>query len=127
MIPAALEQLREAKAFTKLDLHNTYNLVRIREEDKWKTAFSTTSSHYHYQVMPYGLARSPSVFQCLISDMLQECLGKYVTAYIDDILIYSCDLQSPVTHVKQVVQLLRENHLYVKGEKCEFHQPSYDT
>lgn len=30
--------------------------MRIRQGDEWKTAFSTTTSHYQYHVMPYGLA-----------------------------------------------------------------------
>lgn len=71
--------------------------------------------------MPYVLAGVPSIFQCLINDMLHKCLGKFVIAYIDDILIHSPDLKSHVTQVKKVLQLLGENHLYVKGEKCEFH------
>ncbi len=31
LVPPALEQLRSAKYFTKLDLCNAYNLIRIRE------------------------------------------------------------------------------------------------
>lgn len=33
-VPADLEQLHEARYFTKLDLCRTYNLVRIQEGDK---------------------------------------------------------------------------------------------
>ncbi|KAL0176816.1 hypothetical protein M9458_029146, partial [Cirrhinus mrigala] len=45
----ALEQLRSAKYFSKLNLRNAYNLIRFREGDEWKTAFSTTTGHYEYR------------------------------------------------------------------------------
>lgn len=81
---AALEQLRRACIFSQLDLCSG-------KGDEWKTAFSTTSGHYHYQVIPYGLSSAPSGFQDLINDALRNFLGKFVIAYIDDILIYSTD------------------------------------
>ncbi len=46
LVPPALEQLRSGKYFTKLDLRNAYNLIRIREGEEWKTAFSTKTGHY---------------------------------------------------------------------------------
>ncbi|KAL0192343.1 hypothetical protein M9458_010639, partial [Cirrhinus mrigala] len=59
LVPPALEQLRRARIFTKLDLRNAYNLIRIRERDEWKTAFVTPTGHYEYKVMPYGLVNAP--------------------------------------------------------------------
>ena len=55
LIATAIESMHRVRFFIKLDLRSTYNLVRIREGDEWKTAFSTTSGHYEYLVMPYGL------------------------------------------------------------------------
>ncbi|KAL0176948.1 hypothetical protein M9458_029278 [Cirrhinus mrigala] len=72
LVPAALEQLRSARIFTKLDLRSAYNLVRIREGDEWKTAFMTPTGHYEYLVMPYGLVNAPSVFQNFIHEVLRE-------------------------------------------------------
>ncbi|KAK3518695.1 hypothetical protein QTP70_008578 [Hemibagrus guttatus] len=122
LVPAALEQLRGARLFTKLDLRSTYNLVRIRKGDEWKTAFHTTHGHYEYRVMPFGLTNAPAVFQALINGVFQDLLGKGVIAYIDDILVYSKSPEEHVLHVREVLSRLQCHHLYVKLEKCEFYR-----
>ncbi|KAL0167736.1 hypothetical protein M9458_035958, partial [Cirrhinus mrigala] len=116
LVPAALEELRGSQVFTKLDLRSAYNLVRIREGDEWKTAFVTPTGHYEYLVMPYGLSISPSVFQTFMNEVL--------SVYIDDILIYSRNMAEHRQHVQQVLHKLRQYQLYLKLEKCEFHQSS---
>ncbi|KAI2646312.1 Transposon Tf2-6 polyprotein [Labeo rohita] len=122
LVPPALEQLRMAKIYTKLDLRSAYNLIRIREGDEWKTAFSTTTGHYEYRVMPFGLANSPSYFQAFVNDVFRDMLNRWVIIYIDDILIYSNSLTEHVQHVRLILQRLIEHQLYAKLEKCEFHQ-----
>ncbi|KAK3549109.1 hypothetical protein QTP70_032424 [Hemibagrus guttatus] len=121
---AALEHFRGATIFTKLDLRSAYNLIRIREGEEWKTAFITPTSHYEYLVMPYGLANAPSVFQDFIHEVLREFLHRCVLVYIDDILIYSRSLAEHHQHVAEVLGHLREFQLFLKAEKCSFHQPS---
>ncbi|KAK3544517.1 hypothetical protein QTP86_014096 [Hemibagrus guttatus] len=124
LVPAALERLRGATVFTKLDLCSAYNLIRIRERDKWKTAFVTPTGHYEYLVMPYGLVNAPSVFQDFMHEVLQDFLHKTVLVYIDDILIYSRSIADHQRHVAEVLHRLRTYHLFLKAEKCLFHQPS---
>ncbi|KAK3506748.1 hypothetical protein QTP70_023746 [Hemibagrus guttatus] len=120
LVPAALEQLRGARVFTKLDLRSAYNLVRIREGDEWKTAFHTTHGHYEYCVMPFGLTNAPAVFQALINGVFRDLLGRGVIAYIDDILVYSTSMEDHVCQVREVLARLQQFHLFVKLEKCEF-------
>lgn len=122
LVPAALEMLRTARYFTKLDLRNAYNLIRIRSGDEWKTAFSTTSGHYEYRVMPFGLSNSPSVFQAFVNEIFRDMLHQRVIVYIDDILIYSDSLEEHVQDVRAVLKRLIDNQLYAKLSKCEFHQ-----
>ncbi|KAK3570544.1 hypothetical protein QTP86_022080 [Hemibagrus guttatus] len=122
LVPAVLEQLRGARFFSKLDLRSAYNLVWIRKGDEWKTVFHMTHSHYKYQVMPFGLTNAPAVFQALINGVFQDLLGKWVIAYIDDILVYSTSREEPVRHVREVLSRLQQHHLYAKLEKCEFHR-----
>ncbi|KAK3540782.1 hypothetical protein QTP86_001589 [Hemibagrus guttatus] len=122
LMPAALEQLRGARLFTKFDLRSAYNLVRIHKGDEWKTAFHTTHGHYEYRVMLFGLTNPSAVFQALINGVFQDLLGKGVIAYIDDILVYSKSPEEHVLHVWEMLSRLQRHHLYVKLEKCEFHR-----
>ncbi|XP_016326514.1 LOW QUALITY PROTEIN: RNA-directed DNA polymerase homolog [Sinocyclocheilus anshuiensis] len=124
LVPNALEHLRGATIFTKLDLRSAYNLIRIREGDEWKTAFVTPYGHYEYLVMPYGLTNAPSVFQDFMHEVLREFLHRFVIVYIDDILIYSRSQAEHRQHIAEVLQRLREHHLFLKAEKCTFHQPT---
>ena len=122
LISSAFELLKGASIFSKLDLRNAYHLVRIREGDEWKTAFNTPSGHYEYLVMPFGLTNAPAVFQALVNDVMRDMLNKFVFIYLDDILIFSKSEEEHVQHVRRVLQRLLENQLFVKAEKCEFHQ-----
>ena len=123
LLSSAFEPLQGATIFTKLDLRNAYHLVRIREGDEWKTAFNTSSGHYEYLVMPFGLT-VPAVFQALVNDVLRDMLNLFVFVYLNDILIFSKNREEHVHHVQSVLQRLLENSLYVKAEKCVFHASS---
>ena len=76
--------------------------MRIRGGDEWKTAFSTTSGHYEYLVMPYGVKNAPTVFQSFVDEILRDLLGQGVVVYIDDILFYSATRVAHVSGVSHV-------------------------
>ncbi|KAK3541054.1 hypothetical protein QTP86_012345 [Hemibagrus guttatus] len=71
--------------------------------------------------MLFGLTNVPAVFQSLVNEVFRDILDKFVIAYIDDILVYSTSFEEHVCHVRTVFTRLHQNHLYVKGEKCEFY------
>lgn len=62
-----------------------------------------------------------AVFQAFINDMLRDILGRFMFVYLAGILIFSPDLETHQHHVRQVLQCLFENKLFVKAEKCDFH------
>lgn len=53
--------------------------------------------------------------------MLRDILNRFLFVYIDDILIFSETEEEHSQQVWMVLRHLLENHLFVKGEKCEFH------
>lgn len=102
LVPTALEQLRGARKFSKLDL---------RKGEEWKTAFITPSGHYEYWVMSYGLANSPSISQSIMNEVFRDMLQRFVIIYIDEILIYYHNLAENYHHIAQVIQSLRDHQL----------------
>ena len=121
LIDPSFEPLCHARVFTKLDLRNAYHLVCIREGNEWKTAFNTPLGHFEYLVMPFGLSNAPAVFQALVNDILRDMLNHFVFVYLDDILIFSENMEKHIQQVRLVLRRLLDNKLFVKPEKCEFH------
>jgi len=126
LINDMLEHLVNGKIFSKLDLRSAYNLVRIKKGDEYKTAFTCKYGHFEYLVMPFGLKNAPAVFQHFINDVLEDIIGVFVFCYIDDIIIFSPDLDSHYKHLSEVLKRLRNAGLFAKLEKCEFCVPYLD-
>ena len=115
------DRLKSAKYYTRLDMQDAYNQLRIAPGDEYKTAFRTRYGHYEYLVMPFGLTNAPASFQAYANDCLHEFLDVFCLVYLDDVLIFSETLDEHVTHVKRVLQRLREYGLTCKLRKCDFH------
>ncbi len=88
LIRKSLDQLGRDQRFTQLNLTNAYHQIRIREDNKWKTAFRTLYGHFEYQVMPFGLTNALATFQGYINKILAEKLNVFVIVYFNDIFIY---------------------------------------
>jgi len=120
LIKELQDQLGRAKWFTSLDLKEAYYWVWMKEGKEWKTAFWTRYGHYEYTVMPFGLKNAPATFQRLINNTLREYLDDFTITYLDDILIYSDDLEIHCSHVHKVLEKLNKRALYVKKSKSRF-------
>jgi hypothetical protein len=122
LITELMDRLQGAKWFTKFDVREGFYRIRIKEGDEWKTAFKTKYGLFEYTVMPFGLTNAPATFQSVINSALHEYLGIFVTAYLDDVLVYSSGtLEEHVEHVRKVLRKLKEYKLYLQPGKCEFH------
>jgi hypothetical protein len=118
-IDELLDRLHGAKYFTKLDLRSGYHQVRVAPADVEKTAFNTRYGQFEFLVLPFGLTGAPSTFMHLMNQVLNPFIDKFVVVYLDDILIYSQDLEQHKQHVRAVLEQLRKHKLYAKESKCE--------
>jgi hypothetical protein len=126
LISDLLDSPSHAKIYTKIDLRHAYHLVRIADGDEWKTTFRMHYGSYEWLVMPFGLTNAPAAFQRFINSVFADMLDVCVVVYLNDILIYSIDLDHHRTHVKEVLCHLRKHGLFAAPEKCEFHTDSVE-
>jgi len=95
-----------------------YNNVRIKEEDKWKAAFTTHIRAYEPTVMYFGLTNSPTTFQAIMNDLFRDLINQGDTAtFIDNILVATDTEEGHDELVEKVLRRLEENDLFVKPEK----------
>lgn len=121
LIPELVDKLKGAKYFSKLDVRWGYNNIRIKEGDEWKVAFLTNHGLFEPLVMYFGLTNSPATFQTMMDELLRDLIqtGK-VLVYMDDILIFTKDLDEHHRLVQQVLKIFKDNKLYLKPEKCDW-------
>ncbi len=82
--------------------------------------FVTFFDVYKYRVMLFELINESTFFQHYINNMLFNCLHKFCQIYLNDILIYSKILKKHRTHVKKMLDKLREVDLQIDIDKCKF-------
>ena len=121
LISDLMDKLKGAKYFTKLDLRSGYNNVRIREGDEWKAAFKTSKGLFEPLVMFFGMCNSPATFQRFMDDIFRiEIIDGCLVIYMDDILIFAATLEQLREKTFRVLQILKDNDLFLKPEKCVF-------
>jgi hypothetical protein len=107
-----LDQLKDAKYLTKLDLRSGYHQIRIVEGDTWKITFKTKQGLFEWMVMPFGISNSLATFKRVMNDVLRPFIYDCVIFYLDDILIFIKSCEEHFRHVKKVLDVLKK-YIYI--------------
>src|ERR1700720_406619 len=126
LIMDLLDSPGKARIYTKIDLQHAYHLVHIAKGDEWKTAFWTCYGSFEWKVMPFGLTNAPAAFQHFMNDIFADMVDGCVIIYLDDILVYSDNIDQHRTHIREVLRWLHKHGLYAGAHKCSFHQDTVE-
>ena len=137
-----LQQMAGRKLFSCIDLAAGYHQIPIDPEDREKTAFNTKYGHYQWRVLPFGLCNAPATFVSALnrifsgeahretaktpkeanSELGENLLDKFLTIYLDDLIIYSTTPDEHADHLRQVFNRLRAYGLIIQSPKAFYAQ-----
>jgi len=119
LISDLIDSIGKKKVFIKMDLRWEYNSMKIKEGDKWKTAFSMPEGAFKPMVMFFRLTNSLVTFQVMMNSLLRDMIkAGDVAAFIDNIIVGMETKEGYDDIVKEVLKRMAENDLFVKPEKC---------
>jgi len=124
LISELIYNLAEKRLFLKFDIRWGYNNICIKEGNEYKAAFKTSEGLFEPTVMFFGLTNSPATFQTMMDNIFQEEVAQgWLRIYMDDMIIATED--DEVLHelrVNHILDKLEKFDLFLKPEKCKFHQ-----
>lgn len=120
VIQDIFDQVGGSAVFSTLDLKSGYWQIPVAERDIEKTAFRCHRGLFEFVRMPFGLANAPGHFQRTMDYVFSDLIGKTVMVYIDDIVVYSKNVEDHANHLEEVFQRLEKYGLRLKPSKCTF-------
>lgn len=116
-----LDNLKDARYLSSIDLSKAFWQILIEETDREKTAFYVPGrGTFMFKVTPFGLTNAPATQQRLVDTLFGPEFELKVFAYLDDIIVVSKEFDEHVTLLQQVLEKLHSANLTVNLEKCQF-------
>ena len=74
-------------------------------------AFISSDANYHYTEMLFGLKNARATYQCMMTRMFRDQIGRTIEVYLDDMVVKSKQEAQHVDDLKGVFEVLRASTL----------------
>jgi len=119
-----MQKLGGGFGYTKIDLADAYNQIKLAPESQRRLALSTHRGVLLQQRLPFGIKSAPGYFQEIMENLTSDLPG--VAAFQDDLLVSGKDAKDHLSNLERLLTRLHEKGLRCRREKCVFAQPSVE-
>ena len=119
-----MRRLGGGYGFTKIDLADAYNQIKLTPRSQRRLALSTSKGVLLQKRLPFGIKSAPGYFQQIMDQLTQDLPGTAV--YLDDILVSGKNAEDHLSNLRRLLQRLEEKGLRCRLEKCKFAEPSVE-
>jgi transposase InsO family protein len=120
-----LDSFGHSTVFSVIDISSAYHHIALSEDSKQYTAFTTPSGRrYQYKRLPFGLTDAPAVWQGFLEQLLFDpsrtgFTRRTLSAYMDDVVLYSPSPEQHSRDLHTLLQTLTEAGLSLNLSKCK--------
>ena len=111
-------RLKGSNIYSTFDMRSGYYHMVLSEKSRPKSAYVSSFGKWDFKRCPFGLAQAPAYFQKLVNKVLSGLA--FAFGYLDNILVFSPDMETHLEHLRSLFVKLREADLKLKEIKCNF-------
>ena len=123
-IQGLLDKAGGHRVYSTLDAVQAYFHIKMAKESRHITAFATPNGLWQFKRMPFGLCTAVAAYSRFIAAALNRLGTKDLQAYLDDVLVYSQELNSHVDRLREVFEAHRAAGIKLKPKKTRLFQES---
>ena len=112
-----VNQLKNSRVFSTLDLVSGYNQVPVHPDSKQLLAIGNETGQYSPEGMPMGIKTAPGHFQRCMDELFRKVPLSVLLVYLDDVMIHSRCQKSHLVQLEKTLGLLHSKNLQCKATK----------
>ena len=124
-LPEELIKLRGGYDFTKIDLTDAYNQIRLGPKSRKRLALSTHRGVLLQNVLIFGISSAPGYIHKIMDDLTSDHHGAAV--YLDDILVSGKDAKDHFHNLLRLLDRYMPKVCNARGRSAALHNLKWNT
>ncbi|KAL4152978.1 hypothetical protein QTP88_000811 [Uroleucon formosanum] len=114
------DSLAGNKYFSWLDAMSGFHQLKLNDNSKEITSFSTSTGHYQFTRLPFGLTNAPQNFQKVMNKIMAGLTYRINCCYLDDCVCFGKTFEEHLNALEITFERLLKYKLKLKISKCKF-------